>query len=112
MIPRAAITAVCGIGNTRSAQMRAIPRAHAQLPYCRSVSTASLASWGVGMVAQEASTSVRTPIAVRPDLTAASKCVRSALWPRPLHPAAHAGFVLAIASAKAPFQVSLLARDD
>src|SRR5919106_4673693 len=65
MMPSAAITAVCGTGNTRSAQMRAMPRAHAQLSYFRSVSTASLASWGVGIVAQEASTSDRTPITIR-----------------------------------------------
>src|SRR5436309_14503206 len=48
--PSAAITAVCGTGNTRSAQMRAMPMAHAQVSYFRSVSTASLASWGVGIV--------------------------------------------------------------
>src|SRR6266508_4622347 len=69
MMPSAAITAVCGTGNTRSAQMRAMPRAHAEFSYFPSVSTASLASWGVGIVAQEASTSDRTPITIRPDLT-------------------------------------------
>src|ERR671919_1059204 len=74
MMPSAAITAVCGTGNTRSAQMRAMPRAHAQLSYFRSVSTASLASWGVG-IAQEASTSDRAPITIRPDLTWASERV-------------------------------------
>src|SRR5262249_30259773 len=75
MMPSAAITAVCGIGNARSAQMRAMPRAHAQLSYFCSVSTASLASRGVGIVAQEASTSDRTPITIRPDLTWASERV-------------------------------------
>src|SRR5437867_6867601 len=35
--------------------MRAMPMAHAQVSYFRSVSTASLASRGVGIVAQEAS---------------------------------------------------------
>jgi len=69
MMPSAAITAVCGIGSTRSAQMRAMPRAHAQLSYLRSVSTASLASCGVGIVAQEESTIAKTLITIRPDLT-------------------------------------------
>ncbi len=81
MMPRAAITAVCGIGNTRSAQMRAMPRAHAQLSYFRSVSTTSLASWDVGIVAQEASTSERTPIIIRADLTSASERVGLTLLP-------------------------------
>src|SRR5215213_6212883 len=80
MIPSAAITAVCGTGNTRSAQMRAMPRAHAQLPYFWRASTASLASWGVGIVAQEASTWARTPITIRADLTLASERVGLALW--------------------------------
>jgi hypothetical protein len=44
MMPRAAITTVCGTGNTRSAQMRAMPTAHAQASYFRSMRTASLAS--------------------------------------------------------------------
>src|SRR6516164_9481967 len=79
MMPSAAITAVCGIGNARSAQMRAMPRAHAQLSYFCSVSTASLASRGIGIVAQEASTSDRTPITIRPDLTWASERVGPAL---------------------------------
>ena len=74
MIPSAAITAVCGIGNSRSAQMRAMPRAHAQLPYLRSASRASLASWDVGTVAQETSTNARTPITIRADLTWVSEC--------------------------------------
>src|SRR5262245_863211 len=76
MMPRAVITAVCGIGNTRSAQMRAMPTAHAQLSYCRSVRTTSLASWGVEITdhVQEASTSDRAPIAIRPDLIWASEC--------------------------------------
>ena len=75
MMPSATITAVCGTGNTTSAQMRAMPRAHAQLSYSRSVSTASLASSGVGTLAQEASTSDRTPITIRPDFTWASERV-------------------------------------
>src|SRR5262249_48890227 len=79
MMPSAAITAVCGIGNARSAQMRAMPRAHAQLSYFCSVSTASLASRGIGIVAQEASTSDRMPITIRPDLTWASERVGPAL---------------------------------
>src|SRR5215208_1694931 len=73
MIPSAAITAACGTGNTRSAQMRAMPRAHAQRPWSRSTSTASLASWGVGILAQEASTSNGTPITIRRDLTSPPK---------------------------------------
>src|SRR5215813_8768872 len=113
MMPRAAITAVCGTGNTRSAQMRAIPTAHAQPSYCRSVRTASLAS---GIVAQEASTSDRTPITIRPDLTWASQRVGPALQGsalvRPLQPAAHAGLVVPIGVAEPPLQIRLLARDD
>src|SRR4029453_18320914 len=118
MIPSAAITAVCGIGNTRSAQMRAMPTAHAQLSYCRSVRTTSLASWGVEITdhVPEASTSDRTPITIRPDLMWASECAGpllpgSALGPT-LQPAAHAGLVVAIGVAEAPLQVGLLARDD
>jgi hypothetical protein len=38
-----------------------------------------LASWGIGILAQEASTNDRTPITIRPDLTSASKRVGSAL---------------------------------
>src|ERR671919_2516083 len=117
MMPSAAITAACGTGNTRSAQMRAMPRAHAQLSYFRSVSMASLASWGVGIVAQEASTSDRAPITIRPDLTWASERVAPALQgqrscPTPLQPAAHAGLVVPIGVAEPPFQIRLLARDD
>src|SRR5262245_49398944 len=112
MIPSAAITAVCGIGSTRSAQIRAMPRAHAQFPYFRSVSTASLASWGVGIVAQEASMSDRTPITIRPDLTAATERIGPALIVRVLQPAAHTGLVIPIGIVEPPFQVRLLARDD
>src|SRR4029450_4924999 len=99
MIPRAAITAVCGIGNTRAAQMRAMPAAHAQLSYWRSLRTTSLASSGVEITdhVQEASTSDRTQITIRPDLIWASGCAGplppgSALGPT-LQPAAHAGLV-------------------
>src|SRR5262245_38798156 len=76
MMPRAAITAVCGIGNTRSAQMRAMPTAHAQLSYCRSVTATSLASAGVEITdhVQEASASDRMPITIKPDLIWASEC--------------------------------------
>src|SRR5215510_11321420 len=116
MMPSAAITAVCGIGNTRSAQMRAMPAAQAQLSYCRSVRTASLASWGVEITdhVQEASTSGRTPITIRPDLIWASECAGPVLpgSARPtLQPAAHASLVVAIGVGEAPFQVRLLARD-
>src|SRR5262245_6222131 len=116
MMPSEAITAACGIGSTRSAQMRAMPRAHAQLPYFRSDSRASLASWGVGIVAQEASASARTPITIRTGLISPSdaqgwSCETSAFiqW---LQPAAHAALVIAIGVAEPPFQVRLLARYD
>jgi hypothetical protein len=72
MIPRAAITAVCGIGSTRSAEMRPTPRAHAQLPQPRSDSTALLASSGVGILVQEANASARTLITTRAGLTSVS----------------------------------------
>src|SRR3990170_4461513 len=116
MMPSAAITADCGTGNTRSAQMRAMPKAHAQLSYSRSVSTASLASWGVGIVEQEASTSDRTPITIRPDLiyeppNAQRLYCRASAVLR-LQPAAHAGLVVPIGVAEPPFQVCLLARHD
>src|SRR5215831_17345197 len=106
MMPSAAITAVCGIGNARSAQMRAMPRAHAQLSYFCSVSTASLASRGIGIVAQEASTSDRMPITIRPDLTWASERVGPALQPAP-----HTGLAVPIGVPEPPFQVRF-PRDD
>src|SRR5512145_292750 len=93
--------------------MRAMPRAHAQGPYLWSTSRASLASWGVGILAQEPSTNARTPITIRADLTWVSECAAllgSALV-RGLQPAAHAGLVVPIGIAEAPFQVRLLARD-
>src|SRR5262245_8663273 len=116
MMPRAAITAVCGIGNTRSAQMRAMPTAHAQLSYCRSVRTASSASWGVEITdhVQEASTSDRGPITIWPDLIWAPRAQGAPcgqLVPT-LQPAAHAGLVDPIGVAEALLQVRLLARDD
>src|SRR5262245_8769539 len=114
MMPSAAITAVCGIGNSKSAQTSAIPGAHAQLPYPRSTSTASLASWDVGIVAQETSTNARTPITIRADLTWISESAPgpagSALVRR-LQPAAHAGLIVPIGSAEAPIQIRLLTRD-
>src|SRR5262249_2730065 len=55
----------------------AMPRAHAQLPYARSVSTASLASWGVGIGAHEESTTAKTLNAIRPVVTKASGPVGS-----------------------------------
>jgi hypothetical protein len=54
-------------------------RAHAQLPYSRSDSTASLASSGVGIVAQEANTSAGTPIAIKTVLTSTSERATLAL---------------------------------
>src|SRR5215471_289669 len=113
MMPSAAITAVCGIGNTRSAQKRPMPKAQAQLSYFRSVSRASLASW-VGIVAQEASTSAKTPITIKPNLTSASNrlapaCGPALLW---LQPAAHARLVVPIGIAEPPLQVRLLAAND
>src|SRR4029453_10780724 len=106
---------VCGIGNSRSAQMRAMPRAHVHLPYVRSDSRASLASWDVGTVAQETSTNARTPITIMVDLTWVSKCTaqpcRAAFLSIQLQPAAHSGLVVPIGIAEAPFQIRLLAPD-
>src|SRR5512134_1456304 len=102
MMPSAASTAACGMGKTRSIQMRAMPRAHAQLSYLRSVSTASLASWAVGIVAQAVSVSDRTPITIKPGLKRGL---------RTLQPAAHAGQVAPVGIAEPPFQVRLLPRD-
>jgi hypothetical protein len=59
-----------------------------------------LASWGVGILAQAASTSHRTPITVRPDLTWASERVGPVLQDsallRPPQPAARAELVVPI----------------
>src|SRR5262249_27527805 len=82
--PRAAITTVWGTGSTRSAQMRAMPAAHAQASYFRSTRTASLASWGVGIVVQEVSTTARMTSTNKSDLNSASGLpgpgIEPALW--------------------------------
>src|SRR4029453_18877708 len=110
MIPRAAITAVSGIGSTRSAQMRPTPRAHAQLPQFRSDSTALLASSGVGLLVQEATASARTLIMHRAGLRASERAWLALIsaFVRQLQPSAHAGLVVAVGLAEPPFQVCLL----
>src|SRR5215203_4315595 len=114
MTPSAAITTVWGTGNTTSAQMSAMPTAHAQSSYPWSMRTTSPASWDVGTVAQEASATARMTTTTEFNLNSASglrgATDRAGALARRLQPASDTRLVVAVSVAEAPLEIALFAR--
>jgi hypothetical protein len=95
--------------------MRAIPTAHAQALYFWSMRTASLASCGVGILAQEANAKATMPTKTGTDLISNSGSpgpanAAGALAQR-LQPAADTRLVVAVGLPEATLTIFLLARD-